>query len=72
MLGLLVILSLFLSLRLSLSFSSRGHQWIVYVMSFRNMYGYMGLLSIMGSEQFESNPYNPKKIAEVMRVQSIF
>ena len=36
-------LSLSLSLRLSLSLSYRGHQWIVRVMSFRNMYGYMGL-----------------------------
>ena len=41
----LLCLSLSLSLRVSLylSLSSRGRQWIVRVMSFRNMYGYMGL-----------------------------
>ena len=41
----LLCLSLSLSLRvtLSLSLSSRRRQWIVCVMSFRNMYGYMGL-----------------------------
>ena len=57
MLGLLVNLSLSLSsslslsLRLSLSLSYRGHQWIVRVMSFRNMYGYMGLWSIYRAVQ---------------------
>ena len=56
MLGLLVILSLSLSLSLcvSLSLSSRGRQWIVRVMSFRNMYGYVGLWSI-GSD-FKGSP----------------
>ena len=46
MLGLLVILSLSLSLslRVSLSLSSRWRQWIIRVMSFRNMY--VGLSSI--------------------------
>ena len=56
MLGLLVILSLSLSLSLcvSLSLSSRGRQWKVHVMSFRNMYGYVGLWSI-GSD-FKGSP----------------
>ena len=49
-----VCMSLSLSSCVSLSLSSQGRQWIVRVMSFRNMYGYVGLWSI-GSD-FKGSP----------------
>ena len=58
--GLLSILPLPLSLRVSLylSLSSWGRHWIVRVMSFRNMYGYMGLWSTYVELQDQwSGPY---------------